>query len=69
MYFNVYFKEMKIGAQREAWQSEQLCAACCGPGCSGLTRSCGLPACRQERRQLASLPCPSALLHPAVLSH
>lgn len=36
MYFNAYFKEMKIGAQREGQQSQQLCAVCSGPGCTAV---------------------------------
>jgi len=51
MYFNAYFKEMKIGAQREGRQSQQLCAVCSGPGCTAA-------ASRNAAGSQCHVPCP-----------
>lgn len=56
MYFNAYFKEMKIGAQREGRQSEQLCAVCSGPGCPAVASRKAVGT--QTPHPCPRVPCP-----------
>lgn len=63
MYFNVDFKEMKIGAQQEAWQCRQLCAARCRPGCTAVAwqEAAGTGSCSEP-----CSGCSAATRHPLL---